>query len=169
MSPKEASSGHFFSNDLPTTVSSSHAFLFTDDTKCLQTVRSSSDCHSLQNDLQNLFYWSQYWNLHFNERKCILLRFSPKCPHIPFNYSINDKPIATLEHYRELGVIMSHNLSWSEHLKYISSRAYKFLGLTGVLSVGVTFLGPKRFFTYPSFAHSLHIVHRFGDLTFLRI
>ena len=118
-----------FINDLPTTVSSSHVFLFADDTKCFQTVRSSSDCHSLQNDLQNLFYWSQYWNLHFNERKCILLRFSPKCPHIPFNYSISDKFIATLEHYRDLGVIMSHNLSWSEHLKYISSRAYKFLGL----------------------------------------
>ena len=36
-----------FLNDLPTTVSSSHTFLFADDTKCLQTVRAYSDCHSL--------------------------------------------------------------------------------------------------------------------------
>ena len=43
--------------------------------------------------------------------------------------SMTNLYIATLEHYRDLGVIMSHNLSWSEHLKYISSRAYKFLGL----------------------------------------
>ena len=151
-----------FLNDLPTTVSSSHTFLFADDTKCLQTVCSYSDCHSLQNDLQNLFYWCQYWNLHFNERKCILLRFSPKCPPIPFNYSINDKPIATLEHYRDLGVIMSHSLSWSEHLKYISSTAYKFLGLIRHSFSGGHLPWSKKDFLH--IPHSLTAYMLFTDL-----
>ena len=104
---------------------------------------------------KNLFYWSQYWNLHFNERKCILLRFSPKCPHIPFNYSINDKPTATLEDYRDLGVIMSHNLSWSEHLKYISSRAYVFLGLIRRSFSGGHLPGSKKIL-YISLIRSQH-------------
>ena len=96
--------------------------MFADDTKCLQTVHSFSDCLSLQNDLQHLFCWSQLWNLHFNDKKCFLLRFSPKCSQIPFNYTLNNKLIATMGHHRDLGVIMSHNLSWREHLKYISQR-----------------------------------------------
>ena len=80
-------------------------------------------------DLQNLFHWSKYWNLQFNKRKCVLLRFSAKCPLTSYNYTIGDNPIATTEHHKDLGVIMSNNLSWAEHLKFISSRAYKLLGL----------------------------------------
>ena len=38
---------------------------------------------------------------------------------------IGDNPIATTELHKDLGVIMSNNLSWAEH----SSRAYKLLGL----------------------------------------
>ena len=41
-----------FVNDLPSTVTSSHIYLFADDTKCLQSVRSSSDCHSLEQILE---------------------------------------------------------------------------------------------------------------------
>ena len=97
-----------FVNDLPSTVTSSHIYLFADDTKCLQSVRSSSDCHSLQRDLQN---WSKYWNLQFNERKCVLLRFSAKCPLTSYNYTIGDNPIATTELHKDLGVIMSNGLN----------------------------------------------------------
>ena len=116
--------------------------------KCLKTVHSFSDCLSLQNDLHNLIGWSQLWNLHFNDKKCAL-RFSAKCSQIPFNYTLNNKLIATTEHYRDLGVIMSHNLSWKEHLKYISFRAYKFLGLI------------RRSFSGGHQPGTLHITHSF--------
>ena len=89
-----------FVNDLPSPVTSSHVYLFADDTKCLQSVCSSTDCHSLQRDLQNLFHWSKYWNLQFNERKWVLLRFSAKCPLTSYNYTIGDNPIATTERPR---------------------------------------------------------------------
>ena len=36
--------------------------------------------------------------------------------------------VITTELHKDLGVIMSNNLSWAEHLKFISSRAYKLLG-----------------------------------------
>ena len=48
-----------FVNDIP---DSADLLLFADDTKCFH---HSSDCDSLQCDLNNLSAWSNLWNLHF--------------------------------------------------------------------------------------------------------
>ena len=58
-----------FVNDLPPSVSTSRVFLFADDTKCLKTIRNTSDCLSIQKDLQNLTIWSQCWKLNFTLQK----------------------------------------------------------------------------------------------------
>ena len=92
---------------------------------------------ALYKSIQHLFmlsishhYVPEDWHLHLViPRKCVLLRFSAKCPLTSYNYTIGDNPIATTELHKDLGVIMSNNLSWAEHLKFISSRAYKLLGL----------------------------------------
>ena len=118
-----------FVNDLPASVSSSSVFLFADDTKCLKTVHNISDCFSLQEDLCNLTTWSQYWNLNFNVTKCALLRFSPSCPSIAFNYTIDNSIIPAQVNHRDLGITMTNDLSWKEHMKSILCRAYKTLNL----------------------------------------
>jgi len=118
-----------FVNDLPTSASSSKIFLFADDTKCLKTVNTYSDCLSLQSDLHNLTMWSQRWSLNFNAAKCALLQFSSGSSSIAFNYTINNNLISAQEHQRDLGVIMSSDLSWKEHMLTISSRAYRTLSL----------------------------------------
>ena len=118
-----------FVNDLPPSASTSSVFLFADDTKCLKTIRNISDCLSMQKDLQNLTVWSQCWKLNFNVAKCALLRFSSGCPSVTFNYTINDNFISAQETHRDLGIIMSSDLSWREHMKSILCRAYKTLNL----------------------------------------
>ena len=118
-----------FVNNLPASASSSKIFLFADDTKCLKTVNTYSDCLSLQSDLHNLTIWSQSWNLNFNVAKCALLQFSSGSSSIAFNYTINKNLISVQEHHRDLGVTMSSDLSWKEHMLNISSRAYKTLSL----------------------------------------
>ena len=118
-----------FVNDLPPSASTSSVFLFADDTKCLKTIRNISDCLSMQKDLQNLTIWSQCWKLNFNVAKCALLRFSSGCSSVIFNYTINDNLISAQETHRDLGIIMSSDLSWREHMKSILCRAYKTLNL----------------------------------------
>ena len=124
-------------NDLPTQALNSDLFLFADDTKCLKSVSSPSDSSQLQCDLDRLFAWSMNWKLSFNESKCFLLSIQPKHPPNSFTtptqssrtYFINSHPVNSCSQHKDLGILISHDLSWTNHLVQITSQAYKKLGL----------------------------------------
>ena len=118
-----------FVNDIPSAVRQSSIYLYADDTKCLMNVCSSADCRLLQDDIFHLSSWSKKWNLYFNGNKCVLLRFCSKFPHVSYDYTIRHMPIKCVESYQDLGITMSSNLQWRDHINYISSRAYRMLGL----------------------------------------
>ena len=117
-----------FINDLPHSVKFSHAFMYADDTKCLKQIRSPSDSNLLQNDLDNIVTWSDKWGMHFNETKCVHIRFFPQLDPAP-TYTINHSRVSSTSHHKDLGVIMTSNLSWSRHHHLIITRAYRSLGL----------------------------------------
>ena len=119
-----------FINDLPDCVLNSTMLLFADDVKCSLPISSQFDCFLLQNDLDVLTVWSKYWNLCFNESKCSLVRFgfqkSSSSSHI---YSINSCVIQNDSQHKDLGIIVSSDLSWTNHIRYIAAKAYKILAL----------------------------------------
>ena len=45
------------------------------------------------------------------------------------SYFIDNKPIATVDSTKDLGIIITQNLTWENHYKLISGKAYKILGL----------------------------------------
>ena len=118
-----------FINDLPTSLSSSDLLLFADDAKCAHHISCLSDCLSLQFDLDHLTLWSKAWNLHFNKEKCVILRISRKQSPTLFNYHISGDPLVTVSTHKDLGILLSSNLSWSSHYDLLLKRAYRILNL----------------------------------------
>ena len=53
------------------------------------------------------------------------VRFPPKAMDIiNHTYYINGEPVLLHDTHRDLGILMSHNLSWNAHYRYILSNAY---------------------------------------------
>ena len=77
--------------------------------------------------------WSTDWKLLFNETKCSILsiisRVSPDHSDPQTEYFINGLPISSCNQQKDLGILISSNLSWSHHISRITSKAYKILGL----------------------------------------
>ena len=58
-----------------------------------------------------------------------------KCTHISFkpkfvsSYNLSDTAISITDFQKDLGLVVSNNLSWENHYNHIIPRAYKILGL----------------------------------------
>ena len=116
-----------FINDLPDGIKGKIT-MFADDVKLFRIIRSIHDCQELQSDLDKLYDWSVKWQLHFNPKKCQVLRIGNPPP---YNYSIVDvtsgkKVLLKSEmSARDLGVTHSADLKHERHVKEIVAKATK--------------------------------------------
>jgi hypothetical protein len=116
-------------NDLPTAIPLSLPFLFADDTKILKQTSTSTSPIELQSDLNELHSWCSKWNLTLNMDKCTVVHFAMQPKLTNSTYFINNQYLSKSPHQRDLGVMISENLSWSSHYNLISSKAYRALNL----------------------------------------
>ena len=100
-------------NDLPSYIDSSSLLLFADDAKCFKVIHSPSDASLLQEDISSLYKWTSDWNLRFNTSKCYQMSFSTTDPALHSGYTINNVAVSTKSCQRDLGIIMSNDLSWN--------------------------------------------------------
>ena len=138
-------------SDLSTVTQFCNLFLFADAAKLTKTIVHLSDHSHLQQDLDQLHTWSLDSDLLFSINKCILLSFNNK---IPTSYSVGSDTLPQLHFHRDLGILLSNDLTWSNHYNHIISKAYKYLGLLRRIFGNCQSIEAKKFSTYVTLVRS---------------
>ena len=117
---------NIYVNDLPSSIQNSRILLFADDVKLYRPINRDTDMSLLQLDIDLLYDWSINNHVHFNTSKCISLFLNKK---LSTNYHMANDQLPQQVSHRDLGVLLSSDLSRSHHYDHICANAYKPLGL----------------------------------------
>ena len=122
-------------NDLERCVSNSCLESFADDSKLLKAISCMDDTALLQQDLVNVSQWSQENSMVLHDRKfellCHLSDKDNSLHQLPFtselyNYTTsNSVTISPSPAVKDLGVIISSDLSWQRHISTMVGNATK--------------------------------------------
>ena len=114
--------------DLPHGITSS-ARLFADDCILYRAIRNITDYIALQSDLDWLVIWEMTWQMHFNVTKCYSMSISHKKTKTFYNYTMRQSTLETIHNYPYLCVIISDDLSWTNEVNKVKSKANRTLGM----------------------------------------
>ena len=122
-----------FINDLEQVVTSSTVSFFADDTRVSKQIDCYADSLMLQEDLYSILDWSRRNNMKLHEQKFELLNHlhnsSNSCSEFPFysetlHYKVSgDNVLYPVSDVRDLGVMVSSDLTWSKHIGSVVSKA----------------------------------------------
>lgn len=113
-------------NDLPSYVSS-NIHLFADDCVIFRKIASDDDVFLLQSDLNAVCSWCKVWQMELNIAKCKFMRVTRSKTILPV-YKLNSVPLESVSSYKYLGVHIAFNLTWNDHITYITNKANSMLG-----------------------------------------
>ena len=101
-----------------------HLQLFADDAKLYSSININEVSVPLQRSLDNLCAWANDWQLTININKCAVLSVSSRIPAVSHNYFIHGISILHQDtSCVDLGVTISYNLAFNDHINNIVSRA----------------------------------------------
>lgn len=119
-----------FINDLPDVIKSLCS-LFADDTKVFGPANTEEERVILQNDLNRLMQWSEEWQLKFNIEKCKVMHLGRNNSKGKYQLRMENqtKPLDITEEEKDLGVIITPDLKFSQHVARIAKKANSMIGL----------------------------------------
>jgi hypothetical protein len=111
--------------DIDSEVLSSFVSSFADDTRLFRAVSGVRDASSLQTDLEKVYKWAEDNNMLYNNKKFEALRYGrDQVLKVVTNYTAPDGTIIPeKDHLRDLGVQMSADGSFRQHIKVMCQSA----------------------------------------------
>ena len=134
-----------FINDITSCISNSVLRCFADDTRMMKAISSCEDMSTLQSDLNDVMKWSQRNNMSLHQDKFEYMSHVHRANRantlqqvLPFSsevyqYTTSKGSLRPVEQLKDLGVVVSSDLSWSAHVNAMANKARKKAGW--VLSV----------------------------------
>ena len=120
-------------NDLPDQiVSPTQMGLYADDSKMFRVIKSEADVEHFRSDLANVQEWSRRWQMNFNTKKCKFMRFSHKKSITDIHYDMNGVLLERVKVVRDLGITVTDDLCWVQHISEISLKANRTLDIKDV-------------------------------------
>ncbi len=116
--------------DIDTYTTHSTVSSFADDTKISMDITSKANTENLQSDVNEIFRWAKENNMLFNEEKFQLIRYGNDME-IKSTTSYKTESHQTISqktHVKDLGVIMSSDLTFSEHNSTKATAVRKLVG-----------------------------------------
>ena len=99
---------------------------FADDTKVIQEISSADDQVRLQNSLNKIYEWAAKNNMTFNDTKFNVVRYGGNEDLMQNKYyTPSGGDIKEETTVRDLGVLMSNDLTFSEHIDKITTKCRK--------------------------------------------
>ena len=83
------------------------------------TKKFSESNISLQFTLDNIYKWLKTRKLDLNSKKCKVLTIKKNKPFDSIDLLINNTKIPTFKVFMDLGICISQNLKWNEHINYL--------------------------------------------------
>jgi len=99
--------------------------LYADDLKIYTSIESNVDNNRLQQNVDRLTQWAKTWQLTISIKKCQTMHISRKRDKILWTttFNIESSPLPNCDIVRDLGVEVDSNLSFSQHISHIVSKA----------------------------------------------
>ncbi|MEL7079429.1 MAG: reverse transcriptase family protein, partial [Cyanobacteria bacterium J06582_2] len=113
-------------SDLDQGLEKSAISLFADDSRASSIVSSDSDKNNFQTELNDVIYpWAPTNKAVFNGDKFEHIHFGKKMSPSPTYYDPQGNPIETKNLIKDLGILISNDLSWSPHINKVISECRK--------------------------------------------
>ena len=116
-----------FINDLVFSIKHSEVLLYADDLKIFNTISHIKCSNLIQNDIDNIFEWSQKNKMLINLKKCFSVSYS-RNQVIPTSYSLEGNNISVVTSFKDMGIKFDQRLLFKMHIDETVKASFKSLG-----------------------------------------
>lgn len=100
--------------------------LFADDCLLYSNISCQEDQVTLNSAIKTVTDWCEKWKMKINYEKTVYTTITKKTKNIlAFDYQLNGKLLLKTSHFKYLGVTVSHDLNWKNHINNLCCSAEK--------------------------------------------